>query len=109
MEKLRRITVIVPEEVGEQVLRRIIELGVSGYTLSEVQGVGRHQIHGANGQLPQSRSMSKIETIVPKNLGEQIFDYCRNEIAPNHSNSICTEQVDVLKKEAFVPREKMMT
>ncbi len=105
MEKLRRITVIVPKQVGEQVLCRIIELGVSGYTVSDVEGVGRHQIHDANGQLPQTHTMSKIETIVPKHLGEQIFDYCRNEIAPDHPNSICTAQVDVLKKEAFVPRE----
>lgn len=108
MEKLRRVTVIVPEEVGEQVMRRVIELGASGYTLSEVQGVGRHQIHEANGQLPPARAMSKIETIVPKNLSDQIFDYCRNEIAPNHPNSICTEQVDVLKKEAFVPSDKVL-
>jgi MFS superfamily sulfate permease-like transporter len=104
MEKLRRITVIVPSEIGDQVMHRIIELGASGYTVSEVKGVGRHQIHDANGRLPLANTMSKIETIVPKILGEEIFDYCRNEIAPNHPNSICTEQVDVLKKEAFVTR-----
>ncbi len=108
VEKLRRITVIVPEEVGEQVLRQIIELGASGYTVSEVGGVGRHQIHDSNGQLPKAHRMSKIETIVPRRLGEQIFDYCRTEIAPSHPNSICTEQVDVLKKEAFVPREEIL-
>ena len=101
-EKLRRITVIVPEEVGESVCRKIISIGASGYTTSTVYGVGRHQIHDAHGRLPKPNAMSKIETIVPKSLGEEIFDYCRNEIAQHHPNSICTEQVDVLKKEAFV-------
>lgn len=103
MEKLRRITMIVPTGVSDELLHHIIDLGVTGYTLSDVKGVGRHQIHDANGNVPEPRAMSKIETIVPKKLGEQIFDHCRNEIAPNHPNSICTEQVDVLKKESFVP------
>jgi hypothetical protein len=49
--------------------------------------------------------MLKIETIVPKRLGEEIFDYCRNQIAPHHPNSVCTEQVDVLRKEAFIPEQ----
>ena len=101
MEKLRRITVIVPEEVGDTVCRQIINLGASGYTITKVLGVGRHQIYQSNGQLPDPLSMVKIETIVPKQLGEEIFDFCRNEIAPHYPNSICTEQVDVLKKEAF--------
>lgn len=102
-EKLRRITVIVPEAVGESVCKKIISIGASGYTTSNVNGVGRHQIHDANGEIPQPNAMLKIETIVPRELGEEIFDYCRNEIAPHHPNSICTEQVDVLKKEAFAP------
>jgi MFS superfamily sulfate permease-like transporter len=107
MEKLRRITVIVSDEVAGTVCRQIIQLGATGYTTSTVNGVGRHQIQNANGQLPQSREMQKIETIVPKRIGEQIFDYCRNEVAPNHPNSVCTEQVDVLKKEAFVPIDRI--
>lgn len=106
IEKLRRVTVIVPQEVGETVCRKLISIGASGYTTSDVLGVGRHQIHDAKGQLPMPRAMIKIETIVPKALGEEIFDYCRREIAPHHPNSICTEQVDVLKKEAFVPLSK---
>ncbi len=105
MEKLRRITIIVPTEVSESVCQAIIDLGATGYTLSECLGVGRHQIYEANGSLPVQSAMIKIETIVPKLLGEAIFDFCRKQIAPHHPNSICTEQIDVLKKEAFVPRE----
>ncbi len=107
MEKLRRITVIVPEEVGDAVCRQIIQLGATGYTTTQVLGVGRHQIYEASGQLPHPHAMTKIETIVPRRLGEEIFDYCRNEIAPNYPNSVCTEQVDVLKKEAFVRHEQV--
>lgn len=107
MEKLRRITVIVSDDVAETVCMKLIELGASGYTTSQVQGVGRHQIDDAHGQLPNSSEMRKIETIVPKRIGEQIFDYCSNDIAPQHPNSVCTEQVDVLKKEAFVSRSSV--
>ncbi len=107
MEKLRRVTIIVPEEVSDPVCEKIIFLGATGYTKTTVHGVGRHQIHEVCNRLPTAREMQKIETIVPKQLGEQIFDYCRSEIAPYYPNSICTEQVDVLKKEAFVPRERI--
>ena len=106
-EKLRRITVIVPAEVSEMVCREVIRLGASGYTITECHGVGRHQIHDADGDLPTSVKMAKIETIVPKLIGDAIFDYCRNEIAPSHPNSVCTEQVDVLKKEDFVPSRRL--
>ncbi len=109
MEKLRLLTIIVPVEVGEQVCRQMIDLGASGYTTMEVNGVGRHQIHDAGNQLPVPRAMLKIETIVPRQIGDLIFDYCREEIAPFHPNSMCTEQVDVLKKEAFVPQASELT
>ncbi len=103
IEKLRRITLILPEAIGDAVCKKIISIGASGYTTSTVNGVGRHQIHDARGQLPEAHAMLKIEIIVPKTLGDEIFDFCRNEIAPNHPNSIFAEQVDVLKKEAFAP------
>ncbi len=102
-EKLRRITAIVPSSVSEQVCRAIIGLGATGYTTTECYGVGRHQIHDAGDALPEPALMVKIETIVPRQIGQLVFDYCRTEIAPNHPNSICTEQVDVLKKEDFIP------
>jgi MFS superfamily sulfate permease-like transporter len=107
MEKLRRITVIVPDEVSGTVCRQVLDIGATGYTTTIVYGVGRHQMHESNGRLPEAREMVKIEVIVPKQLGEEIFDYCRNEIAPNYPHSVCTEQIDVLKKEAFVPRESV--
>ncbi len=107
MEKLRRITVIIPDRVAHQACRRIIELGATGYTTTDVHGVGRHQIHDAEGGLPEPRPMVKIETIAPQAIAEAIYDFCRGEIAPNHPISICTEQVDVLKKEAFIPSEKI--
>ena len=107
MEKLRRITVIVPEAVGDTVCRQILNLGATGYTTTDVRGVGRHQIRESQGSLPICTPMLKIETIVPRQVGDQIFDYCRHEIATHHPNSICTEQVDVLKKEAFLIREEI--
>lgn len=102
-EKLRRVTIIVPVHVVDKICASIVELGASGYTTTEVSGVGRHQIHDAGGQSPVTQPMVKIETVVPKQIGDAILDYCRQEIAPLHPNSICIEQVDVLKKEAFIP------
>lgn len=107
IEKLRRITMIIPPEIRDQVCQSLIQLGASGYTLTDVSGVGRHQIHDANGSIPVAKTMSKIEVIVPKSIGEEIVDYCRSELGEKHPNSVCTELVEVLKKEHFVPGEDL--
>ncbi|QEG21055.1 SulP family inorganic anion transporter [Mariniblastus fucicola] len=103
IEKLRRITIIVSANIQDEVCRNVIGLGASGYTLTNVEGVGRHQIHDAQGSLPSATRMTKIEVIVPRPIGNEIVDYCRNELAEKHPNSVCTELVEVLKKEHFVP------
>lgn len=106
-EKLRRVTIILPEEISEMVCRQIIEMGSSGYTTTEVNGVGRHQIYQANGNVPVTSSMLKVETIVPATIAGELFDFCKELIEPNYPVSLCTEKVDVLKKEAFVPSKKV--
>jgi hypothetical protein len=50
--------------------------------------------------------MTKLEAIVARDVCEVLFDYCRDEISTKYPNSVCTEQVDVLRKEDFVsPRQ----
>ena len=106
-EKLRRVTIIVPSEIGDMVCRQIIEAGATGYTTTEVNGVGRHQIFEANGDVPVTSTMIKIETITPIDIANDLFDFCKDLIEPNYPVSLCTEKVDVLKKEAFIPSEKI--
>lgn len=103
MEKLERITIIIPEETVEEVCKHLVSIGVSGYTITPCQGVGRHQIFDARGGVPETATMNKVETIVPQTLAETVMDYCRNELAPAHPNSVSREKVDVLKKEDFRP------
>lgn len=107
MEKLERISIIVPEYAVEKVCKKLIEIGVTGYTLTSCQGTGRHQIHEARGSLPELAEMTKVETILPREIGDLVMDYCREEIKPNLPNSVCREKVDVLKKEDFHPGKNL--
>ncbi len=109
LDKLRRVTVIIPPHVAELYCARIIALGATGYTLTDCVGVGRHQIQAAHSGQPSSAPMVKIETIVPLVLGERILEYLQSEISSKYPNSVVIERVDVLKTEGFVGQPAITT
>lgn len=109
LDKLRRVTVIVPPHVADLFCTKIVALGATGYTVTNCVGVGRHQIQAARSGAPSPAPMVKIETIVPLVLSEQIFEFLRSEIAPKHPNSAVTERIDVLKTESFIGQPAIKT
>jgi MFS superfamily sulfate permease-like transporter len=89
---LRRITVIVEEQLEQQIVDRAIELGASGYTAMSCRGLGRSGLSQAE-RRPQPQV--RIEIIVNSTIAEQILDYISEFIEPFHHVSVCSETVEV--------------
>jgi MFS superfamily sulfate permease-like transporter len=93
MAHLKRITIVTEDHLEEMLEKHLLDLGASGYTSMPCRGAGRNSLPGnATHATPQVR----IEAVVPQVVAEQILDYLRTEVTPNHRVTACTETIDVL-------------
>ncbi len=96
--RLCRVTVFAPAELQGTLLEQIVSLGASGYTCVPCTGAGRRGLSsGGESGRPQVR----IETIVRRDVSENILQYLLREVLPHNRITACRESVDVLREEAF--------
>jgi Nitrogen regulatory protein P-II len=98
MTQLRRLTVIVDEELARQLSSRFIELGASGYTSIPCSGSGRDTPAEGDGS---HDPLVRLETIMPNDVAEWVLDYLRTDIAPQQRMTVCLKAVDVLRQAHF--------
>lgn len=97
MTRLRRVTVVAPDALLEELAGRFVELGASGYTAIACQGAGRSSL--ANG-VGTHNSQTRIEAVVPYDVAEGIMDYLQG-VSREHRVTACLETVEVLKRDSF--------
>lgn len=94
---VRRLTVVVEEEIASRLESEVVRLGATGYTSIPCTGAGRSDL----GDHEASKPHVRIEVVVPKDICEAILDLLRSEIIPRHNITACVETVDVLRIEHF--------
>ncbi len=95
--KLRRVTVVADESLGQQLADKFVELGASGFTAIHCSGAGRRQLANGSGAV---NSQLRIEAVVPPDVAERILDYLRSEVADERVTA-CLEHVEVLQRDRF--------
>jgi nitrogen regulatory protein PII len=73
---LRLVTVVAEGILKEQICKRGLELGATGFTCSEVEG---HGSRGARNQDTASGTNVRIEFVVPDSVAEQILTYVSHQ------------------------------
>lgn len=95
----RRITLLVEPEYAQEALAQFIELGATGYTLTNCAGVGRRGIHDP---LPhRTRPQTRIEVIVAELTAQQILEHVRLQILPTQRATLTVETVEVLRNDQY--------
>ena len=97
LTRLRRVTVVADEALGQQLADKFVELGASGFTAIPCSGAGRRQLAGGGGAV---NSQLRVEAVVPQDVAERILDYLRSEVADEHVTT-CVESVEVLQRDQF--------
>ncbi len=94
MTRLRRVTVVIEAAEEESLVRRIRDLGGSGYTAIPCHGGGRreHDHH---------EPFVRVEAIVPEPVATAILDAVRVDFPPPRRVTACVETVEVLMPDAF--------
>jgi len=98
MTRLQRVTVVAEQTLEESLIGKFIELGASGYTSMSCQGAGRRTMAAGN---DSGNAQVRIEAVVSQKVANQILEYLRAEVAPNHRITACTETVEVLRHDNF--------
>ena len=89
---LRRITIVTVPALESQIVDRVVQLGVSGYTTIPCRGLGRAGITQAD---RQPIDQIRMEVITRSAVAEEVLKYISDEIAPSHHISVCVETVEV--------------
>ncbi|MBT4725701.1 MAG: SulP family inorganic anion transporter [Planctomycetaceae bacterium] len=98
MTRLQRVTVVADESLEESLIREFVKLGASGYTSIPCHGAGRRSLAEGDGS---SSLQIRLEAVVLQEVADQILDYLRAEVAPNHRITACVEAVEVLRQDNF--------
>jgi len=95
----RRITLLVDPEYVQEALAKFIELGATGYTLTNCAGVGRR---GVAEPLPhRTRPQTQIDVIVAEAVAQRISEHVRLQILPHHRATFTVETVEVLRNDQY--------
>lgn len=97
---VERLTIMADPEIERMLEISIIRLGASGFTSVPCTGVGRHEIRNSGAE---PRPQVRIEVIATKQICEQIIDYLRREIQPEHRLAFAVEEVRVARLDAYSP------
>ncbi len=94
MTRLRRVTIVIEAAEEESLVRRIRDLGGSGYTAIPCHGGGRRE-HD------HRESFVRVEAIVPEAVAAAILDAVRADFPPPRRVTACVETVEVLMPDQF--------
>jgi hypothetical protein len=97
MTRLRRITAIADASLENQLVRRFVENGATGYTSIPCRGAGRRGLAAES----QNESQVRIEVVVPEPVAERIVDYVRQDILPSQGITVVVETVEALRTDQF--------
>ncbi len=94
MTRLRRVTIVIEAAEEEALVRRIRDLGGSGYTAIPCHGGGRRE-HD------HREPFVRVEAIVPEAVAAAILDAVRTDFPPPRRVTACVETVEVLGPDPF--------
>lgn len=94
MTRLRRVTIVIEAAHEDRLVRRLRELGASGYTAIPCHGGGRREHEN-------QEAFVRVEAIVSRPAAEAILEAVRSDIPAPQRVTACLETVDVLVPDAF--------
>ena len=92
LTRLKRITIVTEGRLENQIVKRVTELGASGYTSIPCRGIGRS---GLSQSTSSAVEQVRIEIITQPEISEEIVSYISSELSPKNNVSVCVETVEV--------------
>ena len=92
LHTLKKVTIITEDALKNQLLKKICELGATGYTCHEVQGYGSRGTRS-----DQFASNIEVQVICEDSVAEAILTYVSHHFFENHACIAWTSEVQVVR------------
>jgi nitrogen regulatory protein PII len=100
MEQYEKVllTVIIEAALEAQIEKIVRKAGASGYTISDVRGMGHHGVRA--GEFEQTGNI-KIEILCNASTAEELAETIRQRFFADYAVILFTSRVSVLRSERF--------
>jgi len=92
LHTLKKVTIVTEESLKVTLLKKIIELGATGYTVNEVQGYGSR---GARSD--QFGSNVQVQLVCPESVAFAILTYVSHNFFEHYACIAWTSDVQVVR------------
>jgi nitrogen regulatory protein PII len=97
---LKLVTVVGESLIMEDVAKRGLELGASGYTISEVSGQGSRSARNVSSTVGGAKTL-KVEFVVPAEVATKILDDVSHEYFEHYAIIAWLADVSVMRGEQY--------
>ena len=96
---VKRLTVVTDPELASKLKKEMIRMGETGYTEMPCFGAGRRLVSTED---PTPLQQIRLEVILPTNVCDQVLEYLRIHVIPQHQLTVCVETVEVPRLTSFM-------
>jgi len=95
---LKLVTIVAERILEDRLLRKILELGAKGYTLTQAAGKGSRGVRASEWEGPDT----KIETLVSKDVAEEIVDHIADTFFEHYAVIVYVQDAAVIRGDKYI-------
>ena len=95
---LKLVTIVAERILEDRLLRKILDLGAKGYTLTQAAGKGSRGVRASEWEGPDT----KIETLVSKDVAENIIDHIADTFFEHYAVIVYVQDAAVIRGDKYV-------
>lgn len=95
---LKLVTIVAERILEDRLLRKILELGAKGYTLTQAAGKGSRGVRASEWEGPDT----KIETLVSQDVAQKIVDYVADSFFEHYAVIVYVQDAAVIRGDKYV-------
>ena len=95
---LKIVTIVTERILEDRLLRKLEELGATGYTLTQASGKGSRGVRASEWEGPDTR----IETLVSPEVAEKIVAHVAEEFFEHYAVIVYVQDAEVVRGDKYV-------
>ncbi|GIV57643.1 transcriptional regulator [Rhodocaloribacter litoris] len=96
--KLKLVTIVTERILEDRLLRKLVELGAKGYTLTQATGKGSRGVRASEWEGPDTR----IETLVSPPVADAIVEYIAEHYFEHYAVIVYVQDAEVVRGEKYI-------
>ncbi|MDX1590762.1 MAG: hypothetical protein R3283_02290 [Balneolaceae bacterium] len=95
---LKLVTIVTERILEDRILRKMIDLGAKGYTLTQATGKGSRGVRASEWEGPDTR----IEALVSDEVADGIIGYIADNLFEHYAVIVYVQDAEVVRGDKYV-------